>query len=82
MKNLILSAVLASVSLFGNAQTTTSQTTHYTPTEENLKAREQFSDSRFGIFLHWGLYSMFAQGEWYLNYGPDKDEYAKAADAF
>ena len=83
MKNFLLSAVLASVSLFGNAQTaTTNQTTHYTPTAENIKAREAFSDSRFGIFLHWGLYSMFAQGEWYLNYGPNKDEYAKAADAF
>ena len=55
----------------------------YQPTEENLKTREEFSNDRFGIFIHWGIYSMFAQGEWYLqNAGLDRDEYAKAADAF
>ena len=30
----------------------------YQPTEENLKAREEFQDNKFGIFLHWGLYAM------------------------
>jgi len=54
----------------------------YVPTKENLAARENFEDMRFGIFLHWGIYSMFAQGEWYLNYGPDAQEYAKAAGGF
>lgn len=55
----------------------------YLPTPENLQAREEFQDNRFGIFIHWGIYSMFAQGEWYLqNYAIDKYEYAKAADAF
>ena len=55
----------------------------YVPTAENLESRQQFSDCRFGVFLHWGIYSMFAQGEWYLQNGPlNKDEYAKAADAF
>ncbi|MDE5935267.1 MAG: alpha-L-fucosidase, partial [Muribaculaceae bacterium] len=28
----------------------------YTPTTENLEAREQFRDHGFGIFLHWGIY--------------------------
>ena len=32
--------------------------TSYQPTVENRKAREQFQDEKFGIFLHWGLYSM------------------------
>lgn len=54
----------------------------YVPTEENLKQREIFEDNRFGIFLHWGIYSMFAQGEWYLNYGVDAQEYAKVAGGF
>lgn len=45
--------------------------------------RKEFAEDRFGIFIHWGIYSMFAQGEWYLqNAGLDRDEYAKAADAF
>ena len=62
---------------------TTLQAQEYTPTPENMQSRQEFSDSKFGIFIHWGIYSMFAQGEWYLqNYPIDKNEYAKAADAF
>ncbi|MBR3612095.1 MAG: alpha-L-fucosidase [Bacteroidaceae bacterium] len=61
----------------------TAQENKYTPTPENLQARREFADSKFGIFIHWGIYSMFAQGEWYLqNAEIDKAEYAKAADAF
>ncbi len=54
----------------------------YTPTPEIRRAQEEFAGDRFGIFLHWGIYSMFGQGEWYLNYGPRADEYAKAARGF
>lgn len=55
----------------------------YQPTESNLKAREAFSSHRFGIFLHWGIYSMFGQGEWYMNNaGINRMEYAKAAHGF
>lgn len=55
----------------------------YTPTEENLKARKEFSHAGFGIFLHWGIYSMFGQGEWYLNSGKlNAEEYAKVASGF
>lgn len=54
----------------------------YVPTPEVLKSREDFAADRFGIFLHWGIYSMFGQGEWYLNYGPKAEEYMKAAKGF
>ena len=55
----------------------------YVPSAENIEARKQFDGFRFGIFLHWGIYSEFAQGEWYLNTGKlNKDEYAKAASCF
>lgn len=55
----------------------------YVPAPENLKARKEFSDNKFGIFLHWGIYSLFGQGEWYLNSGGlNCHEYAKAASAF
>lgn len=60
-----------------------SQPESYVPAPENLKARQEFSDSKFGIFLHWGIYSMFGQGEWYLQTGGlDCHEYAKAASGF
>ena len=55
----------------------------YIPTAENLQSRKEFADSKLGIFIHWGIYSTFAQGEWYLqNAVIDKNEYAKVADAF
>ena len=55
----------------------------YIPSEGNLKARQEFADSKLGIFLHWGIYSIFAQGEWYIHgKGISISEYKKAADAF
>ncbi len=54
----------------------------YTPSEEVRKSQAEFAADRFGIFIHWGIYSMFGQGEWYLNYGPLAEEYAKAARGF
>lgn len=54
----------------------------YVPTEENLAARKTFEEMRFGIFIHWGVYSMFAQGEWYLNSGLSDEEYQKATSGF
>ncbi len=39
----------------------------YEPTKEVLKSREEFRDMGFGIFIHWGIYSMLADGEWILN---------------
>ena len=55
----------------------------YVPSESNLQARKEFSDSKFGVFIHWGIYSMFGQGEWYMtNAGIDCHEYAKAASGF
>ena len=76
MKKLLLSllfvASLSSLSAQG-----------YQPSEEVRRSQQEFSEDRFGIFIHWGIYSMYAQGEWYLqNAGLNRDEYAKAADAF
>lgn len=59
-----------------------SATAQYTPSRENIAARQQFSADRFGVFIHWGTYSLFAQGEWYLNAGLNEKEYSKAASAF
>ena len=56
--------------------------TTYIPSEENLKSREDFANDRFGIFIHWGLYSMLGQGEWFLNYDTNAEEYKKLAKAF
>ncbi len=39
----------------------------YKPTPENLKAREVFSNDRFGLFIHWGIFSIPGAGEWVMN---------------
>ena len=55
----------------------------YVPTPENLQQRADFQQHRLGIFLHWGIYATYAQGEWYLqNAGIDNTSYAVAAESF
>lgn len=39
----------------------------YKPADENVKARQWFQDSKFGMFIHWGVYSVLADGEWVMN---------------
>lgn len=45
----------------------------YKPSEENLKNREWFQDNKYGLFIHWGVYSVMAGGgdigvaEWIMN---------------
>jgi alpha-L-fucosidase len=40
---------------------------NYQPSESNLKARTWFEDARFGMFIHWGVYSVLGDGEWVMN---------------
>ena len=75
-KTLFLIATLL-MNYVGMAQET------YRSTSENLKAREQFQDEKFGIFLHWGLYSMMGAGEWVMNNrNINYQEYPKLAKTF
>src|SRR5215813_10845434 len=39
----------------------------YQPSPENLKARQDFQDDKFGLFIHWGVYSVLGDGEWVLH---------------
>lgn len=51
--------------------------------QDRLEARKEFSELKFGIFLHWGIYASYAQGEWYLETaGLRGAEYETAANAF
>ena len=49
--------VAGSVTVATGAAAATSAAETYTPTADNLAARSWFQDAKFGIFLHWGLYS-------------------------
>ncbi|MCU7694745.1 alpha-L-fucosidase [Haoranjiania flava] len=39
----------------------------YLPSAENLEARKWFTGNKFGLFIHWGLYSILGDGEWVMN---------------
>jgi alpha-L-fucosidase len=36
-------------------------------TEKNAAARQAFEDDRFGLFIHWGVYSLLGKGEWVMD---------------
>lgn len=86
MKKILGTALLAlSVAMSANAAPTSAgePVGKYQPTKENLEARKEFQDAKFGIFLHWGLYSMLATGEWTMtNKDLNYKEYEKLAGGF
>src|ERR1700761_1099677 len=62
MKQFVLIALLALALVSPSfAQTT------YTPTADNLAQREHFQDMKFGLFIHWGIYSELGAGEWVMH---------------
>jgi len=57
----------------------------YQPAQWNLEARQKFADQRFGIFIVFGLYSNYSQGEWYLHHPDcrkDPEAYERMIDGF
>lgn len=41
---------------------------NYVPAKENLEARQWFQDAKFGMFIHWGVYSILGDGEWVMHH--------------
>ena len=58
---MLLASIAVLSTLPGRAQT------GYQPAPANLAAREWFQDARFGLFVHWGVYSVLGDGEWVMN---------------
>jgi len=63
-KNKLFASALAAVLLGGFEISVAGAQTGYQPAPENLKAREEFQDAKFGMFIHWGVYSVLGDGEW------------------
>jgi alpha-L-fucosidase len=84
MRRLILPfLVVVGASVRLGAQPPTSAEAPYHPTPENLRAREWFQDARFGLFIHWGVYSVLGDGEWVMNnHRISAAEYEKLASRF
>ena len=75
MKKYILS-ILCFLALNLQAQT-------YTPTKANVAARTTFQDNKFGMFIHWGDFSVLGDGEWVMETkGINTVEYKKVIKLF
>ncbi|HOI48124.1 MAG TPA: alpha-L-fucosidase [Prolixibacteraceae bacterium] len=72
MKQTTILAILLSLTFVLRGQE------NYQPSPENLKAREWFQDAKFGLFIHWGVYSVLGDGEWVMHQQQfDKKSYEK-----
>jgi len=60
-KTLLLATLFYLATLPSSAQTS------YTPSPQNEAAREWFTDAKFGLFIHWGPFSIPGDGEWVMN---------------
>lgn len=59
---------LCLILLFGISAVTAKK---YTPSWDSLDTRplpKWFDEAKIGIFLHWGVFSVPASGEWFWNY--------------
>lgn len=66
MKKTIFICVFSLLALTVKAQQYTYPMPEYIPTEGNLEARKEFQDMKFGMFIHWGVYSVLGDGEWVM----------------
>lgn len=74
LKKLLFISMLA-CSLKASAQ--------YVPSADNLAHRQQFQDMKFGLFIHWGIYSELGAGEWVMNQkNIPYNSYKRLADFF
>jgi len=67
VSRLVLTVLMAAF-LAGPVDTVSqSNNSAYVPSAANLAARQWFQDAKFGLFVHWGVYSVLGEGEWVMN---------------
>lgn len=82
MKKLFILLVLLS-SIFSHAQKYNYPLPEYEPVASNIATRERFKDMKFGLFIHWGIYSLLGDGEWVMYHKKiPHDNYKRLADSF
>jgi alpha-L-fucosidase len=83
MKKLIIVSSIFLIVFTVKAQQYSFPMREYTPTAENLESRAEFQDMRFGLFVHWGIYSILGDGEWVMfQQKIPYDTYTRLADFF
>lgn len=78
-KTILLTLLSLNLALTGSAQKRLGNET----AAEKTKRMEWWTDARFGMFIHWGLYALPARHEWVRNYEHITNEnYQKYFDLF
>jgi len=55
----------------------------YTPSSQNIAERNKFQNMKFGLFIHWGIYSVLGDGEWVMRVkNIPYNNYKRLADFF
>ncbi len=62
MKKIISFNLIFFISLFFSLKAQ-----EYMPSKENLESRDWFTNAKFGLFIHWGPFSIPGDGEWVMN---------------
>jgi alpha-L-fucosidase len=82
-KCLIILGLLIFLLISFNYLPAQSSSNTYEPSPENLKNRQWLQDAKFGLFVHWGIYSILGDGEWVMNnQGIPVKTYEKLASFF
>jgi alpha-L-fucosidase len=83
MKNSLLA--IACVLCFSSvlAQEYVQPVPDYTPSAQNIEQRNKFQNMKFGLFIHWGIYSVLGDGEWVMRVkNIPYNSYKRLADFF
>jgi alpha-L-fucosidase len=81
-KSLLASLFILSFS-FAFAQEYIQPVPDYTPSADNIAERNKFQNMKFGLFIHWGIYSVLGDGEWVMhNEKIPYNNYKRLADFF
>lgn len=83
MKSKTIAVILYLLCISGPAGTIVTGQSSYTPAKDNLEARKWFQDAKFGLFIHWGVYSIMGDAEWVMqNQDIPVNEYEKLPTFF
>ncbi len=61
LKQVLFCALLWAAGFSAHAQSA------YQPSQVNLEARKWFTNAKYGMFIHWGPFSIPGDGEWVMN---------------
>lgn len=83
MRNLFFAIVFILSASSAFAQEYVQPVPDYTPSPQNMEQRNNFQNMKFGLFIHWGLYSVLGDGEWVMNVKKiPYNSYKRLADFF